>query len=72
MKNLIFKGGSSQKTDIEGGLPKKGGLGQFADLKAGEGGGGGLARKMFRQTIVAKISGQKYQTEENWKKRRKL
>ena len=33
-------GGSSQKTHIEGGLPKRGGgLGQFADLK------GALARK---------------------------
>ena len=38
-------GGSSQKTDIEGGgLPKKGGLGQFADLMGGEG-GGGLGKK---------------------------
>ena len=29
----------SQKTNIEGGLPKKGGFGQFADL------GGGLGKK---------------------------
>ena len=40
---IWLSGGSSRKTDIEGGLPKKGGLGQFADLR--EGGGGGLARK---------------------------
>ena len=26
LKNLTFRGGSLQKTDIEGGLPKKGGL----------------------------------------------
>ena len=33
-KNLTFKGGgSSQETDIEGGFPKKGELGQFADLR---------------------------------------
>ena len=25
----------SQKTNIEGGLPKKGGFGQFADLRGG-------------------------------------
>ena len=35
---------SSQKPDIEGGLPKKGGLGQFTDLRGGlvrkKGGGG--------------------------------
>ena len=30
----------SQKTNIEGGLPKRGGLGQFADLR-----GGGLGQK---------------------------
>ena len=35
------RGGSSQKINIEGGLLKKGGLGQFANLK----GGGGLTRK---------------------------
>ena len=35
MKNLTFRGGS-RKTNIEGGLPKKrGGLGQFADLRGG-------------------------------------
>ena len=33
LKNLTFTGGSSRKTDIEGGLPKKEGLGQFADLR---------------------------------------
>ena len=27
----------SQKTNIEGGLPKKGGFGQFADLRGGLG-----------------------------------
>ena len=31
--------GSSQKTEIKGGLPKKGELGEFLDLR------GGLARK---------------------------
>ena len=38
-----FQGGTSQKTDIEGGLPKKGGLGEFADLRGAwqERGGGG-------------------------------
>ena len=40
MKNPTFSGGGSRKTNIEGGLPKNGGLGQFADLR-----GGGLARK---------------------------
>ena len=47
LKNLIFKG-ASQKNNIEGALAKKRGLGQFADLTRGEGGGGGgrdLARK---------------------------
>ena len=39
LKNLAFTGGNSRKTDIEGGLPKKEGLGQFADLR------GTLARK---------------------------
>ena len=29
--------GGSQKTNIEGGLPKKGELGQFADLRVGLG-----------------------------------
>ena len=29
----IHQGGSSQKTDKEGGLSKKGALGQFADLR---------------------------------------
>ena len=35
LKNLTFKrgGGGSQKTDIEGGITQKGGLGQFADLR---------------------------------------
>ena len=33
-------GGRTRKTDIEGELPKKGELGQFANLR-----GGGLARK---------------------------
>ena len=28
-------GGGSQKTNIEGGLPKKGGFGQFVDLREG-------------------------------------
>ena len=32
MKDLIFRVGGSWKTNIYGGLPKKGGLGQFADL----------------------------------------
>ena len=36
LKNPTFKGGS-QKTNIEGGLPKKGGLGQFANLRRGLG-----------------------------------
>ena len=43
MKNfniLDVHWGSSQKTDIEAELPKKGGFGQFEDLR-----GGGLARK---------------------------
>ena len=39
LKNPTFKGGS-QKTNIEGGLPKKRGLGQFANLR-----GGGLGKK---------------------------
>ena len=47
MKTLIFWGslknptfrGVSPKTNIEGGLPKKRGLGKFVDLR------GGLARK---------------------------
>ena len=31
---LMFRRGSSQNTNIQGGLPKKGGgLGQFADLR---------------------------------------
>ena len=30
-----FLWGSSQKTDIEGGLPKTEGLGEFGDLKGG-------------------------------------
>ena len=30
-----------------------------------------MSKNVFRQTIVAKISGQKYQTEENWKKKKK-
>ena len=34
LKNPTFKGGS-QKTNIEGGLPKKRGLGQFANLRGG-------------------------------------
>ena len=34
---MTFRGGISQKTDKEEGLPKKGGFGQFADLR-GEGG----------------------------------
>ena len=33
--------GGSRKTNIEGGLPKKEGLGQFVDFREG----GGLARK---------------------------
>ena len=38
MKNPTFRGvggggGGSRKTNIEGGLPKKRGLGQFADLR---------------------------------------
>ena len=42
MKNFIILGvhwkswllvGGSQKTNIEGGLPEKGGLGQFANLR---------------------------------------
>ena len=37
---IWLSGGSSRKTDIEGGLPKKGGLGQFADLREG-----GLGKK---------------------------
>ena len=41
LKNPTFMGRGSRKTNIEGRLPKKGGLGQFADLR----GGGGLARK---------------------------
>ena len=35
LKNPTFRGGGSQKTNIEGGLPKKGGLGQFANLRVG-------------------------------------
>ena len=34
LKNPTFKG-CSQKTNIEGGLPKKRGLGQFANLRRG-------------------------------------
>ena len=52
VKNPTFRAGSSRKTDIKGyGLPIKGGLGQFSDLRMGgrggegggvfEGGGGG-------------------------------
>ena len=42
----------SQKTNIEGGLPKKGGFGQFADLRGGawqerEGGGVFLRRELI-------------------------
>ena len=33
LKNLTFGEGNSRETDIEGGLPKKRGLGQFADLR---------------------------------------
>ena len=33
MKNLFFRGGILQKTNKEEGLPKKGGPGQFADLR---------------------------------------
>ena len=40
LKNPTFRGGS-QKTNIEGGLPKKGGFGQFVDLREG----GGLGKK---------------------------
>ena len=29
----ILGGGGSRKTNIEGGLPKKGGLGRFANLR---------------------------------------
>ena len=36
-KIRLLAGGSSRKTDIEGGLPKKGGFGQFADLREGLG-----------------------------------
>ena len=41
------RGGSSQKINIEGGLLKKGGLGQFANLKGvgGRGRGGGADKK---------------------------
>ena len=35
MKNPTFRGGGSWNTNIEGGLPKKGGLGQFANLRRG-------------------------------------
>ena len=38
------RGGSSQKINIEGGLLKKGGRGQFANLK-GVGGRGGADKK---------------------------
>ena len=41
----------SQKTNIERGLPKKGGFGQFADLRGGLGkkerGGGFLRRELI-------------------------
>ena len=33
MKNLFFRGGILQKTNKEEGFPKKGGPGQFADLR---------------------------------------
>ena len=34
LKNPTFRaGGGSQKNNIKGGLPKKGGLGQFANLR---------------------------------------
>ena len=40
LKNTTFRGeGVSQKTNIEEGVPKNRGLGQFADLR------GGLGRK---------------------------
>ena len=52
---MIFRGRGSRKADIDGRLPKKRGLGQFADLRMGwgrksgvvllrrdEGGGGGV------------------------------
>ena len=38
------KGEGSRKTNIEGGMPKKGELGQFANLSGG-GGGRGVGRK---------------------------
>ena len=43
LKNPTFMGRGSRKTNLEGKLSKKGGLGQFADLR-----GGDLARKRGR------------------------
>ena len=37
LKNPTFRGRVHKKSDIEGGLPKKGRLGQFADLRRGLG-----------------------------------
>ena len=40
-------GGGSGKTNIEGGLPKKGGLGQFAHLR------GGLTHVLIQPSVIA-------------------
>ena len=72
----VHGGWSSQKTDIEGALPKKVGLGQFADLREGglgkkEGvgvfeGGGGVDTPMhtmnckLSETIVFFFPGHSY------------
>ena len=37
LKNPTFRGRDHKNSDIEGGLPKKGGLGQFTDLRWGLG-----------------------------------
>ena len=53
------KGEGSRKTNIEGGMPKKGELGQFANLSGGGGGGGGWysnARNEMRLKLTTQQS----------------
>ena len=53
LKNLIFRVGSQKKNNIQGRLSKKGGLGQFADLKGGmENKDGGVFERVDTQTYV--------------------
>ena len=61
LKNSIFRRGNSRKTNIQGGLPEKGGLGQFTDLRGAlqERGGGlflrGVDTPMQAMTTFLKI-----------------